>query len=710
MASSETSSDPSRPSGSARLPGRGTSDDLAESGARAVLVLASALVAETVVRTALRAAAFPDVTTALLEVLGRAGRELALAPALVLADLLVTLLARVAPLQRRLVPVVKRLAAGFRDPAVLARATIAFGLATVLFARTLARGYQLVWPVGALFALSVLGVWVPAEVLVARLRRRALSSSRWVGALWVLGLASLCSWVVAAFDVPWVAPIAGLTALLAVVRAVWSRPHLPRAAWVLVVVLLPAGLGVDSSRGALRRFASAHAPFGELGARALRKAADLDGDGDSALFGLDCDDLDPTRAPTLVDLPDDGVDQNCTGHDGSLAVALRELRARGERAPAAPAPDAPPPVVLITVDGLRADVFRDGVTFPKTLAWASRCVRFENAYSNANSTGQSLLALHTGMSPRHVLRDDEWEVALADPAHGRLSIPPTLASLLDAHGWATYVAFPPFHVDNFSFLTGYELGGTLPDSSDAFWPSIDETLGRARTAWREAGGRPLHFRAHLMDLHAPYRGGEGKAGYLATGRSIDERLTRFLSGLPPESIVVLTADHGEAFGEHGAYNHGATLFQEEVRVPLVLCAPARYGLGAPRVVDAPVGLVDVLPTLTELLGIAVDYPLHGQSLVPYLRRGTALRRPWVFTESWGPWGRSQALVLGCRKRIQDFTRGWQAEFDVCADPVETRDLLGPGEPGLGELLGRVVDSDLDAYRSWRFGRVVTVAP
>ena len=189
-------------------------------------------------------------------------------------------------------------------------------------------------------------------------------------------------------------------------------------------------------------------------------------------------------------------------------------------------------------------------------------------------------------------------------------------------------------------------------------------------------------------------------------RGLDEPLASYLEGLSPESLVVLTADHGEAFGEHGAYTHGNTLFEEELRVPLVLCAPQAHGLGPARDVDTDVGLIDVAPTLLELTGASAPYPRHGESLVPHLRHGTSLRTPWTVIEVWIAGSRKQGLILNRWKWVRDLDMEWEGLFDLESDPGERTD-LSANEPGvfaqLRALFFEILDDDLDAYRSWRLG-------
>jgi hypothetical protein len=487
--------------------------------------------------------------------------------------------------------------------------------------------------------------------------------------------------------------------------------HLPlRASLLAVLTLTILGVAIDQRDPALRRFAALTTPFSSLAFDGYRRMADLDGDGSSHWWGLDCDGLDPNRGPLVADLPDDGVDQNCTGKDAALQESLARFAPGSPRKHSEPEPSEfiKPDIFVISMDALRADTFASRAVFPRLNEWADGCYRFSNARSNSNFTGEALVSLHTGMFPRHVLTDEyRWAFDLAAPAQGKVSIPPTLAAVLSLRGYETVVVFPPFHVANFQFLTGYQGGGTLPSTDDASFPPFEVTLEHiAQYRAQIPPGRPVHLRAHFMDLHTPYRGGNGHSGYLRTAVGVDDALARFLSELPADGIVVFTADHGEAFGEHGAFNHGHHLFDEEVRVPLVLCAPPRFRLGPPRVLETPVGLVDVMPTLLDLAGTQSTYPRHGQSLVPHLRSGAPLPRPWHFSEAWLEDRHTAAVVLGCHKWLVDYDLGFEALFDVCADPQERHDLAREHPQKalqMRALFGGILDQEIDAFRSWRIG-------
>jgi len=135
-------------------------------------------------------------------------------------------------------------------------------------------------------------------------------------------------------------------------------------------------------------------------------------------------------------------------------------------------------------------------------------------------------------------------------------------------------------------------------------------------------------------------------------------------GLLDESLVVLTSDHGEEFREHGRFEHSRAYYEESLRVPLIVRVP---GEGRGVVVDAPVGLVDVLPTVLDVLGLHRDYPFQGRSLRPLWKGGELPERDLFGEASSGP--RSDAIVSGDWKYIRT-RRAHEELYDLRGDPGE----------------------------------------
>ncbi len=158
--------------------------------------------------------------------------------------------------------------------------------------------------------------------------------------------------------------------------------------------------------------------------------------------------------------------------------------------------------------------------------------------------------------------------------------------------------------------------------------------------------------------------------YDACVASVDAELGRLLEGLARRglletTLVVVTSDHGEEFGEHGGSGHGYTLFDENLRVPLILAHPAL----AARRIPEQVRLVDLAPTLVELAGLSAPPTWQGQSLVPLLE-GAALPPLPAFAEhAHLPF---LALRQGAAKLIVD-AGGQRQLFDLARDAAERTD-------------------------------------
>ena len=244
---------------------------------------------------------------------------------------------------------------------------------------------------------------------------------------------------------------------------------------------------------------------------------------------------------------------------------------------------------------------------------------------------------------------------------------------------------------------------TIPRvGSDRRSATADEVFESARKAIRElpAGDRFLCF-LHLMDVHNVLWKKEGGMDYGDTPRDlydnnlsyIDRALSRFVSWLNEEgaydrTVILLTSDHGEQFWEHGASLHGHTVYEEEIRIPLILVT---HGIRK-RIEDVPAIAADMAPTLADLAGYSInppyDDPHMGISLVPLIlgkERQRYLKRDVVGRASF--------------KRRYFLYRDWEwkliyfAEldllqlFNVVKDPSEKNNLLAE-EPELAAELAQ----------------------
>jgi len=171
-------------------------------------------------------------------------------------------------------------------------------------------------------------------------------------------------------------------------------------------------------------------------------------------------------------------------------------------------------------------------------------------------------------------------------------------------------------------------------------------------------------------------------------------------GLADRTLLVITADHGDEFGEHGGYGHGQSVYQELNGVPLIIAGSLVSEPG--RVVETPVPLLDLMPTLLDVAGAPLPDPIRGQSLLPVLQGGDPPERP-IYSEC--PARRTsyddKALRLGDYKLIDNLELDQVELYNLRTDPGEQHDLSAV-EPQRAAAMR----SDL---RAWTAGALETWA-
>jgi arylsulfatase A-like enzyme/Tfp pilus assembly protein PilF len=299
-----------------------------------------------------------------------------------------------------------------------------------------------------------------------------------------------------------------------------------------------------------------------------------------------------------------------------------------------------PNVILITLDTTRADRMgflgsKRGLT-PHLDALARESVVFTHAYSQVPLTTASHATILTGTYPQfHQVID--FGVPLAQDL-------PYAPDIFRSNGYHT-AAFvgslvldpetrsaPGFGRGFDTYDAGFHRRRVGEDRYQAIERRGGEVIAHT-LAWLTAHHEePFFIWVHLYDAHDPYDPPEPyKSRYAAALYDgeiayVDAAVGKFLSwlrlrGLYDGALIAVMADHGEALGEHGETTHGIFLYDETIRVPLLFKLPGERSAGTR--IDTRAGLVDVLPTILQGVGIAVPPEIQGESLLSLLKSATA---------------------------------------------------------------------------------------
>lgn len=344
-------------------------------------------------------------------------------------------------------------------------------------------------------------------------------------------------------------------------------------------------------------------------------------------------------------------------------------------------------VILISVDSLRADMPWSGYgrpIAPRLTEFARHAVQYSHAYALSSYTSQSVGGLLAGRLPSEISRDGSF---FGRYPRGVLFFPERLHEA-GVHTLAAQAHFY-FRPGYAGFEQGFDVWQMIPTRVD-FTTDLDVTGDRHEAAAEQILGRATNTAGrffawfHFMDAHDRYLPHRGIGPYGRTLRDLYDAevtfadrcvglLLDFIDRQPwaGETAIIVTADHGEAFGEHRAYRHGFELWQPLVHVPLMVHLPGV----APRVIDANRGHIDLAPTILALLGVPAEPGFRGTSLVDELNGAPALDRDvMVDLADTGVNHARRALIHG-RYKLLSFDGGERMElYDLDADPGELRSL------------------------------------
>jgi choline-sulfatase len=396
------------------------------------------------------------------------------------------------------------------------------------------------------------------------------------------------------------------------------------------------------------------------------------------------------------------------------------VRPRGPAAPSASAADARKPAmrnaIVVLVDTLRADKLsaysqKTRVRTPGLDAFAKGAAVMENARSQENWTKPSVATLLSSLLP--------WQ---HNTVSGEAKLPESveiLPEILQKRGFYTgaFIA-NGYCSEKFGFNQGWR---TYRNYIHEGRPSRAQFVAGDVLEWldKRPKDQPFFLYVHTIDPHEPYIPPSsfektydpaeylGPIDFHASGDVLErikigrikpsdrdkEHLEALYNaeigyhdvhfaammqglqqrGLADDTMVVVTADHGEEFWDHGSVGHGHSVYDELLHVPLMVRVPG-ITERAPRVPDA-VGLVDVMPTILDALGQPIPDEVVGHSFLPAIRGQDASAPRAAVSGFFRAW---RTLAIGRLKLVQHGTER-ASLYDVQADPGETRD-LGPEQP------------------------------
>ncbi len=490
--------------------------------------------------------------------------------------------------------------------------------------------------------------------------------------------------------------------LIALAGAVGRRLRAPRharasvAAWTVLPLVCLAAIHAGAS---LFPEAAREVRGGRgLSSRVLwhlQRWTDTDGDGFSGWFGGgDCEDSDPSVHPQALDVPGNGLDEDCDGEDATESA---------EGAFEVPSPFALAPqsgqrfnLVMICMDAVRADhVSFAGYsrkTTPNLDRFAARSWYFEDAIAPSATTRETIPALFTGRYPSGIPWDRSGMIWQVGPEQ-RL-----LTEVLKAAGYRT-IAIVDEWLDR--FLTSFKRGFDhfeVPYGSGQ-WMKFGQvaapyiTYAAIREVEKIPPSQPFFLYAQFEAAHHPYVLHEGfpQFGNREMDRYdgeiayVDHYVGILLDYLEhtkrlDRTVVVVFADHGEEFGEHGARQHSHALHAESVHVPLLVRVP---GSRAARLRER-VSHVDVVPTVLDVLGLRPEgMTFQGFSLLHHVQPGAGAPKgrdivsELMVIDQGSPRFR-KAIYSGDYKLLWDMSDDTTLLYDVRRDPTETRPLDDEG--------------------------------
>jgi len=551
------------------------------------------------------------------------------------------------------------------------------------------------WRLPALLSIPVV---LAAGALVVTYRRE-LSALPWRSAAPLLGLGAglaFARFLPRARRRPWTARLAGVALALAGLACVGG---------------VFAALRLHPESTTARRIAFDRALSGRLGYAAWTALLDFDRDGQiSVLGGGDCAPFDPRRFTGAIDIPGNGIDEDCDGVDLPRVALSSKPRPRVGRG----AIPSRPNILLLTIDALgapRLTTLGSPISImPHLDALAQSSVVFSHCFSEGPSTRLSFPSMFTS----------RWDSQLTFEPLPRLPYSFTaserqLQDFVDDAGYESVAVIPSDYFDRGrwpSITRGFQRVDSTPIPYGKH--NASEVTDAVLRILAEPRARPLYLWAHYYDAHPPYgrlpgvqyHGSGDEPLYTAELQHIDTQLGRLLDALaqrPEPTYVFVTADHSTVFHPDPALrrgHYGYDLYSATLHVPLIVHGP---GISPGRA-NGLVSTMDIAPTIVDLLGLTVSTQFEGTSLMPEILMGQVDSQRAIFHEFYLPermfHGFEPLEIVSMHQDrwnlVLDRARGIYELYDWNADYFEQHDLYeeqgrSPSALHLKALLGTFIE-------------------
>lgn len=359
-------------------------------------------------------------------------------------------------------------------------------------------------------------------------------------------------------------------------------------------------------------------------------------------------------------------------------------------------------VVLITVDSLRADMPWAGYErpiAPRLSELYKQSVAFTRAYSTSSFTSKSIPGLLTGRYPSELQRTGQFFTRYLEPKE-------FMCKHLSAEGIPCVGAHAHMYFagQTSGFEYGFERWKIVPGitfdyekdpyvTSDKLTPIAIEQLGEVAK-----DARPFVAWFHYMDCHDEYKTHPESPHYGKKARDLyDEevfytdlwigKLLDYVESQPwgKKTVIIVSADHGEAFGEHNSWRHAHEVWEPLVHVPLFMRIPGRK----PRAIDAPRSGIDVPATIVELVGAKSVPPMTGKSLMPEIDGAKPEARDVIVDLPEDDFNEKRRAMIHEKTKLIMFGEEIRFSlFDLESDPGEEKDLWGKNKELTAEMRER----------------------